>query len=193
MHTLQKMLDGTWAPAVKYTASQLLAVTDENLVSRERVKLAWMNAPQVQAFLKNACIITALDAMAQAYLDHLEDMPVFESMARAARNRDGTTPTGAQLEASEPPTWYQLYLRTEHWGSIRRRASRHYGGCVLCGETDEQECHHRHYRSLGKEALTDVSILCSSHHKIVRGYLGIRVPKICPDNVDSMLRRCGLK
>jgi len=194
MHTLQKMIDGTWAPAVKYTSKQLIAVASDDMVSRDRVKAAWMNAPQVQAFLKNACEIVALDRMTEAYIDHLDAMPTFETMARSARAADDSvTPTGAQREAAAPPTWYQLYLRSDHWATIRRRASSYYGGCVLCGDTDDQECHHRHYLSLGRECVsTDVSILCSNHHKIVRGYLGIRVPRICPDNVESLLRRWGL-
>lgn len=194
MHTLQRMLDGTWSPAVKYTSKQLIAVSDDEMVSRDRVKVAWLNAPPVQAFLKNACMISDLDRMTQAYIDHLDGMPSFETMARAARSADDASQaTPTQRQAAEPPTWYETYLRSDHWKRIRQSASRYYGGCVLCGDANNQECHHRHYLSLGRECVsTDVSILCQNHHKIVRGYLGIRVPRNCPDNVEVLLRRWGL-
>jgi len=185
MHQLQKRIDGYWEAANKYPTRQLIAVASEELQSKERVKIGWMNSGVVQAFILNACEITKLDEMAAAYNKHLDDMPSFETFARSARS--GQThyeATAAQREASKPPRWYELYLRSEYWKALRIRALNYYRGCVLCGAQDALECHHRHYMTLGSENLTDLSILCANHHKAVTPLLGIKVPRRCPDNVE---------
>ena len=35
-----------------------------------------------------------------------------------------------------------------------------------CGARDFLECHHRHYRTLGAESLSDVIMVCREHHRI---------------------------
>lgn len=193
MHHLQKRIDGLWEAANKYPARQLLAVASEELQSKERVKIGWMSSGVVQAFILNACKISKFDEMVEAYSKHLDDMPSFETLARSARAGEThceATPT--QREASKAPRWYELYLRSDHWKSLKVRAKQYYGGCVLCGNHDSPECHHRHYLTLGSENIKDLSVLCSNHHKAVHPLLGIKVPRQCPCNVDVLLRRWGL-
>lgn len=193
MHTLQKRLDGTFEAAVNYSAKQLIAVTDDDLQSRDRVKVAWVSSPTVQAFIRNACEISVLDEMAEAYIRHLDEMPAFETFARQARKgTDGIVSTPAQREASAPPRWYQLYRQSQYWKRLVMRARDYYGGCVLCSSPESPECHHRHYLTLGAETMKDLSILCANHHKAIMPLLGIRTPRQCPDNVEVLLHRWGL-
>lgn len=188
MHDLQKLIYGGYAAANEYSAKQLLTMAPCDLQSSKRVRIAWMLSPVVQAFIRNACEIALFDKMVDAYQQHLEDMPTFETFSRSARAESGDSlPTAAQKQASAPPSWYALYLRSSHWKNTSRMAHGYYNGCVLCASYDDLECHHRHYNSLGKEKVTDLSILCNNHHSAVHPLLGIKVPRSCPANVIKIL------
>jgi hypothetical protein len=52
----------------------------------------------------------------------------------------------------------------------RRKAHKHYGHqCTVCGSRDRLEVHHRHYRTLYRESVLDLDLLChdchSKHHE----------------------------
>lgn len=75
---------------------------------------------------------------------------------------------------------YTEYLRSEHWRALRRRffakswrvaSMRERFGttcCEFCGCTDRPvELHHRTYKRLGREKLTDLVLLCGDCHSTV--------------------------
>lgn len=60
---------------------------------------------------------------------------------------------------------YREYLDSPQWAKKRRKAHKHYGGkCCRCGSRDRLAVHHRHYRTLFREAMTDLELLCFGCH-----------------------------
>ena len=61
---------------------------------------------------------------------------------------------------------YREYIRSNQWKRIRRLAIKHYGGrCSVCGAKDRLEVHHRHYKTLFRERMEDLSVLCNGCHR----------------------------
>lgn len=65
---------------------------------------------------------------------------------------------------------YRDYLKSPQWRRKRRKALRHYGRrCTVCGATERLQVHHRHYRTLFRESMADLDLLCdgchSNHHE----------------------------
>lgn len=66
-----------------------------------------------------------------------------------------------------------MYLRSEYWRKTRERyfSSALPQGCYVCGE-EKVDLHHKTYKRLGREPLTDLLPLCREHHtachKLVR-------------------------
>jgi 5-methylcytosine-specific restriction endonuclease McrA len=64
---------------------------------------------------------------------------------------------------------YQDYLHPEHWQDVRARfwASKlHNGGCAVCNTRVNLQVHHRSYRRVGHEKLSDLVLLCGDCHKL---------------------------
>jgi hypothetical protein len=62
---------------------------------------------------------------------------------------------------------YHEYIKSEKWQRKARKARRRAGGkCELCQSTYRIEVHHKHYRTLGQESMTDLQVLCSGCHSI---------------------------
>jgi hypothetical protein len=62
-------------------------------------------------------------------------------------------------------TKYKEYLKSNHWREFRQRVLDFWSNqCALC-PCLAKEVHHRHYRSLGKEVLTDCIALCRVCHE----------------------------
>jgi hypothetical protein len=60
----------------------------------------------------------------------------------------------------------------KHWEEIRKQAIERDGGaCRCCEETEDLECHHRHYRNWGQERLEDVVMLCRQCHDSITSRL----------------------
>lgn len=62
---------------------------------------------------------------------------------------------------------YAEYLQTDHWENIRKRfwASKlHKGCCYVCGGKTRLHVHHRSYRRIGREKLSDFCLLCEACH-----------------------------
>jgi hypothetical protein len=61
---------------------------------------------------------------------------------------------------------YLEYLKSEHWQETRARfrASRLQQGCYVCGDP-RVDLHHKTYKRLGNERLTDLLPLCRRHHE----------------------------
>lgn len=63
---------------------------------------------------------------------------------------------------------YRDYLQTEHWQDVRRRYKEsRFGrwGCQVCGGRDGLQLHHKTYKRVGRERLTDLIYLCSNCHE----------------------------
>ena len=66
------------------------------------------------------------------------------------------------MEQRQP---YQQYLQTDWWLEIRKRALRKAGyRCQLCYARGSLHVHHRTYRRLGNERMSDLTVLCEKCH-----------------------------
>jgi hypothetical protein len=64
---------------------------------------------------------------------------------------------------------YRLHLASQSWQALRERVLARAGGrCEWpgCPQARGLQLHHRHYRTLGHEALADVALLCDAHHRL---------------------------
>jgi hypothetical protein len=60
---------------------------------------------------------------------------------------------------------YRSYLRSGHWMALRSAYLARFGaGCQVCGRSP-MDIHHRTYRRLGAEPLTDLVGLCRECHQ----------------------------
>lgn len=60
---------------------------------------------------------------------------------------------------------YKAYIKSKEWAEKRELTLDYYGNqCCYCGNKYDLQCHHRHYRSLYKEKMTDLLILCRKCH-----------------------------
>jgi 5-methylcytosine-specific restriction endonuclease McrA len=60
---------------------------------------------------------------------------------------------------------YHLYIVSVEWKLKRLEALRHYGeACDQCGDKNNLQVHHIHYKNLGREKLEDLQILCKGCH-----------------------------
>lgn len=63
-------------------------------------------------------------------------------------------------------TDYKKYLLTSHWKNLRRAALKFYGrSCRICKKKFGLQVHHRHYRSVGREEMVDLDVLCTGCHR----------------------------
>jgi 5-methylcytosine-specific restriction endonuclease McrA len=72
---------------------------------------------------------------------------------------------GIHLETKRFNGVYAEYLRTPHWKKKREEAFVFYGRICLCGRTKGLQVHHRSYKNLGNEIVTDLSVLCDKCHQ----------------------------
>jgi len=62
---------------------------------------------------------------------------------------------------------YAAYLASPMWKAKRREAIKHYGAaCQGCGFNEKLNVHHKHYRTLGVEAMDDLEVLCEACHEL---------------------------
>jgi hypothetical protein len=61
---------------------------------------------------------------------------------------------------------YAGYLKTDHWQALKKayRESDLPQACVECGDP-HYELHHLSYKTLGREALSDLEPRCRQHHE----------------------------
>lgn len=63
------------------------------------------------------------------------------------------------------PINYYEYIDSKEWKAKRQEAFAFYGErCSLCGKKKNLQVHHIHYRTLGKEDVRDLTILCGGCH-----------------------------
>lgn len=74
---------------------------------------------------------------------------------------------------------YADYLASPHWADVRKRfyasacVSRSPDGkacCAACRSTNRLSVHHRTYKRLGHERLTDLMAVCDDCHKVIHGF-----------------------
>lgn len=85
---------------------------------------------------------------------------------------------------------YDDYLWSQHWRTFRARALRAYGErCGTCGSMTALDVHHLTYVRLGREMLSDVTVLCRRCHGARHGR-GMPVVMTvdaaeCPPGIDD--------
>ena len=57
------------------------------------------------------------------------------------------------------------YLKSKHWQGTRKAKLKIDPKCESCGEVEQLEVHHKHYRSLYHETRDDLETLCSLCHR----------------------------
>lgn len=61
-------------------------------------------------------------------------------------------------------TNYVKYIKSEAWISKSRKWRKETPNCELCGSDQRLECHHKHYKTLGKETREDILVVCHQCH-----------------------------
>jgi hypothetical protein len=64
---------------------------------------------------------------------------------------------------------YVKYINSAEWREKSRIWRMEEGKCELCGSTDRLQCHHKHYRTLGKEKRSDIQVVCYKCHCKLHG------------------------
>lgn len=61
---------------------------------------------------------------------------------------------------------YKRYIKSKWWQTKREQALEYYGNrCGNCGSRYSLQVHHKHYKTLYKEQMCDLMILCDPCHK----------------------------
>jgi hypothetical protein len=88
---------------------------------------------------------------------------------------------------------YSKYLQSSHWQETRKERLSLCNHCTLCGASINLHVHHKRYTDyetkqsiLGKEKMGDLSILCSSCHRLWHLYYG---EKYLRHKIASKIRR----
>ena len=86
-------------------------------------------------------------------------------LASGGRKRRNGRAVIAGKDARLPPADYAAYIRSSAWAKVKRRyrASKLPQHCAVCGDA-KVDLHHRTYKRLGNERLTDLIPLCRPHH-----------------------------
>ena len=64
---------------------------------------------------------------------------------------------------------YHEYIKSPEWKAKSKKWRDATGKCEECGSTHSLECHHLHYKTLGKEKRSDIKVLCHKCHCKVHG------------------------
>ena len=90
----------------------------------------------------------------------------FDGVRWVVRHAGGTCHTALynHYVSMESPEWQRI--RRARLDFARDRCEWQGLFTKRCAVTSPLECHHRHYRTLGHEELTDLIILCPNHHRI---------------------------
>jgi 5-methylcytosine-specific restriction endonuclease McrA len=60
---------------------------------------------------------------------------------------------------------YKEYLETDMWKRKSKALREYYGGCAVCNSIENLSVHHKHYHTLGREGLADVTVICWPCHR----------------------------
>lgn len=92
------------------------------------------------------------------------------------KRKDGVTSSG---QTGKVRTDYEIYMSSAAWFRTRKKKLQISGRwCNRCGSKDRLEVHHRNYKRLGAERMSDLEVLCRDCHDIEHG----RVPLTKPNS-----------
>ena len=136
------------------------------------------------------------DLLVDRWRKFVEDIPSLESYARATR-LSGTSKNGKVSPLMrEAHLWYEHYLGSDHWQSLRRLAREHYVNCAVCASGRDLDTHHKNanaYERLGAERVPeDVSLLCRDCHDLYHTHSWLGVPEKPTDGAKDVLSREGI-
>lgn len=59
---------------------------------------------------------------------------------------------------------YHAYIKSAAWRKKSKEWREAEGKCEICGATENLQCHHKHYKTLGHETREDVQVVCYKCH-----------------------------
>lgn len=97
--------------------------------------------------------------------DPQEEEP--ETSGPRARKEYSVSPARLRQLRAMP---YSEYLQTPEWQKKRIKALRFAQfRCQVCNSSSNLDTHHRSYKDLGQEPLSDITVLCNDCHRIFHG------------------------
>ncbi len=114
------------------------------------------------------------------------------------QKKDGRSKTE---KTSDKRSWYRtVYLKSEHWSSLRARALERNSKCEACGRSGRREPHHMAYRQIYNVLVDDLVVLCRRCHKIAheiidRGIIAnpVKLSEGIPQSKQLLLRCISFK
>jgi 5-methylcytosine-specific restriction endonuclease McrA len=107
-----------------------------------------------------------MDAYWQAALANRSGDKIRDAQLR--RKAAKSKPKPPKRTRQKPPAFagtYREYIDSPQWAKKKRKAKKFYGGkCCRCGATRDLQVHHRHYRTLFRESMKDLEVLCGGCH-----------------------------
>ena len=88
--------------------------------------------------------------------------------SKRRRRKSKSERRAARLPEADRPFrgTYKEYLSSPQWAKKKREAHAHFGGkCCCCGSTYRLQLHHKHYRTLFRETMADLELLCIGCHE----------------------------
>lgn len=73
---------------------------------------------------------------------------------------------------------YYDYINSKEWSEKSRQFRKETGKCEMCGSMKKLQCHHLHYRTLGREKRKDIQVLCHTCHMKVHNILPPDPPEL---------------
>jgi hypothetical protein len=64
---------------------------------------------------------------------------------------------------------YGTYMNSAAWRDLSKKFRDAIGKCQICGTDKSLQCHHLHYRTLGRETLEDILVVCLKCHCNLHG------------------------
>jgi hypothetical protein len=69
-----------------------------------------------------------------------------------------------QNHVDVPSGGYHNYIKSEQWALKSQAMRKYFKTCAIC-DSDVKLCvHHKHYETVGRERLQDLTVLCGEHH-----------------------------
>lgn len=64
---------------------------------------------------------------------------------------------------------YAEYIKSAKWLKKSKEFRERAGKCAECGTTHRLQCHHKHYKTLGREQFEDILVVCYQCHCKLHG------------------------
>lgn len=86
------------------------------------------------------------------------------SQNRGTRVYPDKTTKGKTFYHSDQDYYRSVYLKSEHWASLKQSKILQQSVCEKCGSSRFLDCHHKQYKNLYDVSLADLSVLCRKCH-----------------------------